>query len=80
MTILQILEKAGFAVGGFVALLEKAAIAAPDLAPAIHTKIAQLNAVAEAQALVDLAQTLPAELVNIGKGKLDPRDHPSSAA
>lgn len=78
MTILDILTKAGVATAGIIALLEKAAQQAPDLAPSLHTLIAQLQAAVDQANLVQLASALPAEIANIAKGKLDPRDSPSN--
>ena len=79
MTILDILSNAGFATEAFIAFLRKLQQAAPDLAPTIEVKIAELNAAVSEQGIAALKEVLLVEIPNIAQGEIDPRDHPSDA-
>jgi hypothetical protein len=80
VTILDILTKAGLSAAGIIALLHKASELAPDLAPEVNDLLAKLAAAVDQQSLVALAAALPAEIANIAKGNLDPKDHPGDLA
>ena len=80
MTILDILTKAGLASAGIIALLEQVAVELPDLAPQLQELILKLEAAVAPEALVALAASLPAEIMNIAQGKIIPANHPSDAA
>jgi len=79
MTILQILEKLAGGSLNVIAFLERAAEAAPDLAPKAQELIALLQSAASQANLVAVASALPGEIANIAQGKLEPKDHPSDA-
>ena len=80
MTLLDILTRAGLSAAGIVALLHKAAELAPDLAPEIDEVLGKLSAAIDQANLVALAAALPAEIANIAKGHLEPKDHVSDLA
>lgn len=80
MTLLDILTKAGLAAEHVIALLEQAAISAPDLAPSINDLILKLQTVVDPANLAALAASLPAEVLEIAKGHLNPKSHPSDLA
>lgn len=80
MTGLEILQAAKIAADKIRAFVESAIAANPDLAPAGQQLLDELNAAIGADALVALAEKLPAQIANIAHGNLDPRDSPSNAA
>ena len=81
MTILDLLLKAaGAPVARLIEVLEAAAVKAPDLAGEIGGIVAALKSAASTENLVKLASELPAEIANIARGKLAPRDHPRDLA
>jgi hypothetical protein len=80
MTLLDILLKAGLAAGLLVDVLNKAKQELPDLAPQIDDILVSLATAVSTENLVNIAAALPAEIANIAKGNLDPRQHPSDIA
>lgn len=80
MTYLDVLIKAGLAVGGLIAMLRKLAEQFPDYAPAINKYVDELLSVVTQDNLVRLATVLPREIADIFQGKIDPRDNPSNLA
>jgi hypothetical protein len=80
LKVLDILEKAGMAAGELVDLLEMLAERYPDLADAIREKIVQLETAVLPENLAALGAAIPGELLNIVKGKIEPKDHPADLA
>jgi len=80
MRILDVLEKAGLAVNPLRAVLGKVGDALPDLKDEADAILAKLDAPVALENLAALAVAVPAELAEIVKGKVDPREHPSDAA
>jgi hypothetical protein len=79
MTVLDILIKAAAGMGAVKTVLEKAALAAPDLAPEIAILLAKLDAAVDPVNLAGIASEIPGELLNISQGKLDGLDHAGDA-
>ena len=62
-----------------IEFLKKAGDASPDLKPTADKWIGVLQNAALPANLLLVATLIPAELLNIGSGKIDPRDSPSNA-
>lgn len=80
MTILQLLAKLVGPADELVKFLRRAGDAVPDLAPTAEEWITKLQAAASQSNLVELAQALPKEIADIGRGEINPRSHPSDSA
>ena len=79
MTILELLQKLTGGAQGLTELLMRVRTELPDLAPVADNWLALLGSAASQENLVELASVLPAEIANIIKGHIDPKDHPSDA-
>lgn len=81
MTILAWLQKlTGLPVDKLIDVLEAVANGSTDLAPIALELLSKLREELSHADLVTLAKELPAEVIEIIKGHLEPKDHPSDAA
>jgi hypothetical protein len=79
MTIFDLIKKA---TGGHVdleTLMRHLASQYPDIAPQINDALFKLQQNLTDANLLAVAMALPAELLNIAHGKIQPRRHPSDA-
>ena len=79
MKLLELLIKAAGASGDLKALLIAAVEANPDLRPEAERWLAALEAEVTPENFAAVVAALPAELMEIGRGRLAPRQHPSDA-
>jgi hypothetical protein len=78
MNALAILSMAaGRPAAEILNFLERLKILAPDMAAEIDFWLVALQTPLGAENLAAIAKVLPGEIVNIFKGQIDPRDHPS---
>ena len=80
MNIIDLLTKAGLAVGTLTDLLAKLKTLAPDLAPEVDAVAALLTTAIAPDNLSAVGAAVVIELKNIAQGKIDPRSHPSDVA
>lgn len=80
MTVADFLKLLGFAADALADLLRAIALKVPELAGTAEALIAKLNEPLTAENMAAVLAIIPQELINIVKGKLDPRDHPSGGA
>lgn len=80
MTLADLFDKAGIAVGIIRAALSSLSTSAPDLADDIAALIAKLDAPLTPEGLVALGGVSLDELRKLGRLELDGRRHPSDAA
>ncbi len=80
MTILEGLEKAGLAVAGLVALLNKVKEQFPDYAPEVDKVLEGLASAITPANLAALADIIKTEIPNLLQGKFDGMEHPSDGA
>jgi len=77
MTLLELLQKLAAGLPNLVAVLTEAGDRAPDLKPTLDAWIAALESAVTPENFAALAGALPAELLDIARGKISPHDHPS---
>ena len=80
MTILQWLQKAGLAVPTLEAFIDKAAAAAPDLAPEAAVLKTALEAAISPENLAALGAAIPGELLAIAQGHITHTPHAGDSA
>lgn len=79
MTLLDLLAKAAPEMAKVKAVLTEAIRQYPDLAPSLQPILDGLDNPVSPESLVALAAVLPAELLAIGRGQIDPRRHPGDS-
>ena len=79
MTVLQALQKLFSGADDLAAFLAKIATDFPDLAPKAQEFITALSAAASPANLAALGSSIPAELLKLAHGDVDPRDNPSNS-
>jgi hypothetical protein len=78
MTILQLLAAAaGIPATELVAFLESVKARLPDLGPAVDKFLADLNLGVSPEAIEAVVAALPKELLDILRGAINPKEHPS---
>jgi hypothetical protein len=78
MTILELLAKAaGIPATQIVTFLESVKARLPDLGPAVDKFLADLHLGVSAEAIEAIMTALPSELLDIVKGIINPKEHPS---
>lgn len=81
MTVLDLLTRAaGIPAAKLRELILAGAQAAPDLADEAAALIAKLDTALSTENLASVAAAVSSELAAIGRGEIDPHDHPSDAA
>lgn len=80
MNFLEMLRKAGLAVGDLRKILQHVADSGTDLAPVASDLLTKLEGSVPAEKIAELAAALPHEILNAVQGKFDGRFHPGGAA
>lgn len=80
MTVADFLKLLGFASDALADFLRAVALKVPELAATVEELIAKLNEPLTAENMAAVLAILPQELINVVKGQLDPRNHPSDGA
>jgi hypothetical protein len=76
MTLIDFLTKAAPEMAKVKSVLEEVIRQYPDLAGSLQPIVDGLDNPVAPENLAALAAVIPAELLNIGRGQLDPRKHP----
>lgn len=79
MTLLDLLVRAAPEMAKVKAVLEEAVRQYPELESSLRPIIQSLDNPVSPESLAALAAVLPGELLNIARGRIDPRDHPGDA-
>jgi hypothetical protein len=76
MTLIDFLTKAAPEMAKVKAVLQEAIRQYPDLAGSLQPIVDALDNPVAPENLAALAAVIPVELLNIGRGQIDPRRHP----
>lgn len=80
MTIKELLQKAGLNVASLTRVLDEVKAKLPDLAGEVEVIETALTGAIDGANLAAVAVAIPGELLNIGQGKLDPKEHAGDSA
>lgn len=80
MTVADFLKLLGFASEALADLLRAIAVKVPELAETAEALVAKLNEPLTMENMAAVLAVIPQELVNVVKGQIDPRQHPSDGA